>query len=324
MEEAKASLVSTAQSVGEALDRYREYLAVDKGNGSRSVDETPQRLRQFFTAYLDDPLEVLCQVPTCKRIYSRYSQTKRTRSGPKGTRIETDKPIAAATHRNVLAQARTFAKWCRGRGWLKANGFDDVEGVGKVNHGKPQLTIDESRKWWRAAISLAKKGDEGAVGAMLAFALALRASEITKRIVRDLDDEGRQLWISKAKTKKGERRVAVPDEIRPFLLRLAKDKQPTAPIFPAPDAESGFHSKDWPDGNVKRICKLAAVPEVCAHSMRGLHSTLSIQAGATASMVIGMMGHEKFSTTARSYIKPGTLQDTAQRTTMKVIKGGRK
>jgi integrase len=55
---------------------------------------------------------------------------------------------------------------------------------------------------------------------------------------------------------------------------------------------------------VKKICREVGVPEVCAHSMRGLHSTLAMEAGMSANVVAASMGHESAKTTLRSYAKP--------------------
>jgi len=44
--------------------------------------------------------------------------------------------------------------------------------------------------------------------------------------------------------------------------------------------------------------------EVCAHSMRRLHSTLAMEAGMSANVVAASMGHESAKTTLRSYAKP--------------------
>jgi hypothetical protein len=71
-----------------------------------------------------------------------------------------------------------------------------VKGRGKRRHGKPQLRIDESRRWLRVALQLADEGEEGAVAAMMTLLMNMRCSEIVNRIARDVDDEGRVLWIS--------------------------------------------------------------------------------------------------------------------------------
>jgi hypothetical protein len=57
------------------------------------------------------------------------------------------------------------------------------------------LRIDEARKLVDVCLRSANGGDEAAVGVMTALLLGLRASEVTDRVVRDLDDNGRLLWI---------------------------------------------------------------------------------------------------------------------------------
>lgn len=59
---------------------------------------------------------------------------------------------------------------------------------------------------------------------LTAFLLGLRASEVTDRVVRDLDDEGRLLWIEFGKTRRSRRTLEVPALLRPHLPRLAKGR----------------------------------------------------------------------------------------------------
>lgn len=44
------------------------------------------------------------------------------------------------------------------------------------------------------------------------------------------------------------------------------------------------------------------MPEVTAHGMRGLHSTLTMEAGVTGAVVAASLGHEHVSTTVQSYV----------------------
>jgi integrase len=164
-------------------------------------------------------------------------------------------------------------------------------------------------------LTLAKGGDVGAVGALLSLTLGLRASEITERVARDLDDDGRLLWIPESKTNAGRRNVEVPPMVRPFLKRLARRKAPADLLF-------GKHWRDWVRANVTRICKLAEVPEVCAHSMRGLHATIAVEAGATGHLVATALGHEDFRTTTTSYAKPEAQRSAKRRAALKVLTGG--
>ena len=61
----------------------------------------------------------------------------------------------------------------------------------------------------------ANEGDEPAVGVLTAFLMGMRASEVTDRMVRHLDDDGRLLWIEVGKTKRSRRTLEVPALLRP-------------------------------------------------------------------------------------------------------------
>ena len=68
----------------------------------------------------------------------------------------------------------------------------------------------------------------------------------------------------------------VPDELRPYLLDLAEGKE-------AQDLLFGYRDRAWPRAWVQRICHEAGVMVVTAHGNRGLHGSLSIEAGVTPS-----------------------------------------
>jgi integrase len=105
------------------------------------------------------------------------------------------------SHRNILAEAKSFLRWCTvKKRWLARNPLEEIEGVGKRKHGKTQLRVDEARKWLAMAVGLAAEGEAGAVAALLALVMGMRANEIVSRVVRDLDDEGKLLWIPDSKT----------------------------------------------------------------------------------------------------------------------------
>ncbi len=103
----------------------------------------------------------------------------------------------------------------------------------------------------------------------------------------------------------------------PYLQALAETRAPDARLL-------GKHSRDWPRKWVQRICKLAEVPEVTAHGMRGLHSTLAVDAGISGHAVASALGHESFKTTVQSYAKPEALTRAKQHRVLKVLAGGRR
>ena len=222
--------------------------------------------------------------------------------------------VAVDTHRNVLAEAKTFLGWCVTKTWIRANPLRAVEGRGRRRRGKEQLRIDEARKWLVRARRRAKEGNAGAVAAMVTLLLGLRCSEVISRQVRDLDDVGRLLWIPESKTEAGRRTLVVPKLLRPLLLKLAEAKTSTEPLF-------GYHDRAWPRKWVQRICEEVHVQRVTAHGMRGLHSTLALDAGQTAPAVAAALGHESPTTTLGHYAAPGAGSAARQDRTVKVLRG---
>jgi hypothetical protein len=56
--------------------------------------------------------------------------------------------------------------------------------------------------------------------------------------------------------------------------------------------------------------------------MRGLHSTLAMDAGVTGHVVAASLGHERVSTTVQSYAKAEAVEGARQRRALKVLAGG--
>jgi hypothetical protein len=92
----------------------------------------------------------------------------------------------------------------------------------------------------------------------------------SRRTVRNLDDDGRLLWITDAKTQAGVRRLEVPPQLQEHLQRLARDKRPADRLF-----GRNVH-RHWVLRAVRRICKAAGVPRVPSHGLRGTHATLAV------------------------------------------------
>lgn len=318
-------------TVASALETYEGFLRDEKHNKEKSYKETLRRLRLFFADVLEEPLMDITPM-RAKGLYE--SLTKRRATKPEaagenesaqkgGKRVATDRPLSVDTCRNILAEARTFFRYGVERGWIGKNPLEEVKGKGKRRHGKPQLRIDEARKWLAHAMGLAHK-EPGAVAALCTVVLGMRASEIVSRQVRDLDDDGRLVWVEATddfdtKTEAGRRPLEVDADLRPHLLALATGKQPTDLLF-------GKHWRDWPREWVQAICEQAGVPKVTAHGMRGLRATLGILGGVGALLqkTADTLGHEQSSTTQQSYIAPGTVQQAQGRAALAVLRGGKK
>lgn len=280
----------------QALDDYAEHLR-QKGNKPSSVEGTLGKLALFFG---ETDITVSELTPTyCVALYKRLTIEPR-----KNQRV-----LSVDSHRGYLAGAKTFLTWVVAQRWLRENPLKAVVGIGRRRRGKAQLGIDESRALSHKALELAKAGDLGALAVLLLLWLGLRASELVNLRARDVDDEGRVLWIrdphdakgpSHLKTRAARRAPAVPTFLRRLLVQLAK-KTPlrTAPLF-------GEHWRDWPRLQTARLCRLAGVPVVTAHGLRGMRATLSLLTGENPDLVARKLGHTSSRITFAAYAAPGT------------------
>jgi len=148
------------------------------------------------------------------------------------------------------------------------------------------------------------------VGALTSFLLGLRASEVTDRVVRDLDDNGRLLWIEFGKTKRSRRTLEVPALLRPYLLALGKDRPADAQLISRTISERTGKKRDrhWLLYHVERLCAEAEVPVVCTQSLRGLHASVATEAGATSHVVASALGHSSPAVTHAHYIDGATAR----------------
>lgn len=177
--------------------------------------------------------------------------------------------------------------------------------------GKPQLRIDEARRFTEVALERAQSGDRMALAALLALMLGARANEVLQRRVRDVDDGASVLWIPFGKTKNAKRRLTVPLVVRPLLAKLTEGQPGDAPLFPSPRNPSRPYTDTRLWNEVQTLCNAAGVPCVCTHSLRGLHATLSVSAGMSGEHVAASLGHASFAITAKHYADGSAIADRA-------------
>jgi integrase len=122
--------------------------------------------------------------------------------------------------------------------------------------------------------------------------------------VVNLDEDGSVLVIEQAKTRAGNRRVDIPEFLRPYVRRLSEGERPDAWLFRhtanpgKPRMQQSVHQR------VRFICKRAGVPLICTHSLRGMNATLKVQAGASEDYVARSIGHTSFGMTLRHCVDP--------------------
>ena len=220
----------------------------------------------------------------------------------------TKRPVSVATHHLFLWVAKRLWAFGVSQGYSRTNPWAKLSAVGRKPTGKTQLRIDEARRFEAVALSRAQAGDVPALGALLMMYLGLRQGEVAARVARDIDDGGRVLWVPSGKTKNARRRLKIPEHLRPLVLAVAKDKRPDEPIFYPTHHQQ--HHRGFYVGQVKRLCRMASVPEVVPHSLRGLHATLALEGGATADAVAKALGHSSFAMTAQHYASPSSVANS--------------
>lgn len=264
----KARQATGERSVKVAREEY--VLALER----RGAPESTRATTTYRLAGLTKPVDSLplseLTARRCLVLYERYAATH--------------KP---ATHHGALKEAKAWGEFCRKRGWLKANPWADIEPVGKKARGKRQHRIDDAVKLYGWLIANAPY-DDGACAVLMGLVLGLRASEIVSRTVADLDDKGRVLWISEAKTAAGVRPVGLPPELSDALVAHTVDhegnlKAQDAPLIP--------RTRWWVRRQTHRACDLAGVPRVTTHALRGSNATLALEIGETPKRVAEHLGH---------------------------------
>lgn len=268
----------------------------------RSAQHQASRLHLFLRPQLDEDIATL----TPRRAASLYERHTGRPSR------KTGRTISTATHRFDLCCAKFFCSWAVKQGYLGANPFSEISPVGKVNAGKPQLRIEEARLFTQTAlVYFEEQNDPLAIGALLALTMGLRTSEVMDRVVRDLDDRGRYLWIDEGKTASARRHLEVPEVLVPFLLRLAEDKRPDELLFGVSPVTGRPRQRQAMYRTVQLLCRKAGVPRVCTHSLRGLWATLAVKSGAVSHAVAESLGHHSFAVTQKHYAQPAAVANAA-------------
>lgn len=280
-------------------DAVQEHIVAMRERGLRksSVMRAETHLRRYFQLDGEEDGEAIpfynsgglledLRPQRCEQLYAKMT-----------------KDVSVDTHRNALAAAKTFGAWCVKQKWIPRNPAEDVEPIGQRNRGKKQLRIDEARRFVDVAIRKANAGDDASIGVLTALLLGLRASEVTDRVVRDLDDDGRLLWIEFGKTRRARRTLEVPLVLRPYLLALTKGRGPDEQLITRKPLRTGKKAdRYWLMRETRRLCAEAETPQVCVHSLRGLHATLATEAGATSHAVAGALGHSTPAVTQAHYV----------------------
>jgi integrase len=222
--------------------------------------------------------------------------------------LEHTEQVAVATHHASLRFTKALFKWCIKQKHLLRNPFVDVQPIGKANRGKLLLRLDEAKRLSDFLVVQATQGDYRALALLVQVLLGLRSGEVLNLRKRDLDCGGRRVVIEGTKNDNAKRTVELKDApmAMELLARRVATLAPDALIF-APADQACRASTTVLHKALRRFCKLACVPVVCPHSLRGLNATLAVEAGATCALVARALGHGSDAVTRRHYIAPSAL-----------------
>lgn len=339
-QEGERQLASLQLTVEGTLPEYRKWLIAvghKRPNKPESADLQVNWVRRFFGG-ATCPLHALrtSTIETCYRALRESGKWKPKAGAAKGARErDASDHLRADTHRNVLSAVKSYLKWCvKVQHYLAKNPADDVKGVGERSEGKEQLELDQLRKWEGIAWALAGGGDHGAIVALLTLHVGARAQELTKRRVRDVASffqPNDTIVIKKGKTKKASRTLGLPAELQPFVAMLIEGRDGDEPLFPG-KAKKGrdhvagapiatpHHDRNWPRKQVRRICRMAGVPDVCAHAMRGTLANLGVRMDPIA--IRDYLGHEHLRTTA-TYAGTDAIEEGQRSAGRRALRGAR-
>jgi integrase len=284
----------TQRQLGEVIDEYcseKELLGRAK---AQTCSDQRERLRFFLRDHLEQDLKALTPL-SAVALYKSAVQEPTPKTG---------RPMAAASHRFYLSLAKTFFAWAERKKYVAVNPFKEVQPVGRVSTGKPQLRIDEAQQFVTVGLRLFdEEQDLLALGSVMALLMGLRASEVLLRQVRDIDRGATILWIDGGKTRNARRYLDVPAVLQPRLRKLTIDRAGDELLLgQSRDGVRRDRRSLWVA--VGRICRTAGVPRVCPHSLRGLWATLGVQSGAVSHAVAASLGHGSFEMTAKHYAQP--------------------
>lgn len=275
-----------ARTVREVIEAYLE----DKGSEikANTVGSYRGRLTSFLAPVLDEPA-VSISSQRALALYREYAN----RVG------------SVATHRKGLRQVRTVWAWASDeeRRWVAQGVWDAVKPKGRTPKGKPQPRPSEAALIYSRAFELAELEDGtldsiGGLALATQLLLGLRSSELVSAVGRDVEQGA--WYVADSKTHNGVRAIEIPSRLRPLIERRAAVVGPEGRIFP--------YDRTWPLRRVKALCKELGIREYTAHALRGLHSTLAVQAGATSHAVARTLGHGSTAVTEAHYLAPGIRQ----------------
>lgn len=297
------------ETEAEALAVRRDLLANFDNRTNRTIGDTvdeyleQKRKRGYSERSARSVREKLAFLPADKRLNSITPQSA------EALYIAQTEMVAVATHHANLRSAKAFYRYCCKKQYVSLNPFAELQTIGKANAGKLQLRQDEARKLTNYLINKSQSGDRFAMALLVQVLLGLRSAEVLGLRKRDLDCGASVVAVDGTKNKNAKRRLELNcPAVRDLLLQRCAPLAPESLIFAQDATTERAPVTPSLQKALARCCKAAGVPIVCPHSLRGLHSSLAVKAGATSAFVAQALGHGSDAVTRKHYIAPDALE----------------
>lgn len=317
---AGAQDVAQGVTVSMAMEAWLEMKRA-KGLGANTVDTYRGMLERILGTAMKRPVRYLRHRGEELYLRAQVYPAGHARAG---------QSRAVDTHRNSLERAVEFGEWCVKRKFLRTNPFAEVEPVGQRRLGvdKTILTTDESRQLEAWCIEHAADPNVEFRDVVLTLAylyLGTRASELVKRNVRDIDDDGTVLRIGKTKTAAGQRSFRLPALLRDMLADLTRGRAADEPIFLGDRGKRISRVVVWK--HIRAICRAAGVTVVGPQGLRRTSSSIATEALESPLAVAAHLGHatgKAPAVTTRHYVSRDAAAAAGVEQRLRVLQGGRR
>ncbi len=140
--------------------------------------------------------------------------------------------------------------------------------------------------------------------------LGLRPSEVlglTVGAIEDCSNHETVVYVDGKKNKNAKRKLELYGPVAALLIRFCEGRPKSQRIFASNREQQPRANWMYKRLRLRLHCDAIGIPPVCPHALRGLHSSLALAAGATTHSVAQALGHASFSTTAKHYATPDSI-----------------
>jgi integrase/recombinase XerD len=205
------------------------------------------------------------------------------------------RPPAANTRRKVDQAIRNFFKWAERYDYVTKTPMRQIDPPPVFRKTNDWLRPDDDQKVLDACMTRSEY-----LAVHLPRFTGVRATEAVNLRWSDIEWHNGQLWVSirKSKTPRGIRRIPVPRELAPLLVRPGFLNQEDAYIF---QTRTGKHwHRNQLYATVRRVGKRADV-HLYPHRLRKTLGSAAFNSGAHLSTISRILGHSSTTITEQAY-----------------------